>query len=291
MSIFTGSAVSIITPFRRGEVDLSAFTRLIELQIASGSSALVLFDTAGEGTSLTTDERLSIIQFAVERVNGRVPVIIGCGGPYTEAVIDECKTAEAIGADALLIVPPYFTKASDRGLYEHFTAIADSVEIPILLHNSPLRTGINLKPELIGRLRQHANIVGIKESSGDIEQIAMLLALCPDLDVYAGNDSHALPVLSIGGKGMISTIANIMPDAMHDMYEAFTKRDMKRARGVQTQLIPLWRAAFCDVNPVPIKAMMGMLKLCDPDVRMPLLPLEAANLRLVSETLHAYQLI
>ena len=291
MSVFNGSAVSLITPFHRGEVDLNAFTRLIELQIASGTSALVLFDTAGEGTSLTTDERLSVIQYVVERVNGRVPVVVGCGGPATDMVVDDCKTAEAIGADALLIVPPYFTKASERGLFEHFTSIADRVEIPILLHNSPKRTGINLKPELIGELVKHENIAGIKESGDSVEQIMFLMALCPDADVYAGNDNHVLPVLSIGGRGAISTIANVMPEAMHALYEAFQKSDIERARDIQTQLIPLWRAAFCDVNPVPIKAMMSMLKLCDADVRLPLVPLEAANVHLVEETLRAYQLI
>lgn len=291
MSVFTGSAVSIITPFHRGSVDFDAFTRLLELQIASGSAAIALFDTAGEGTALSTDERLSIIQFVVERVNGRVPVIVGCGSPATDAVIEDGKTAEAIGADALLIVPPYFTKASNRGLFEHFTAVADSVEIPILLHNTPSRTGINLKPELVSDLMKHENIAGVKESSGNIEQITMLLALCPEADVYAGNDNHVLPVLSIGGKGVISTIANVMPDAMHALCDAVKKGDAGTARDIQTQMIPLWRAAFCDVNPVPIKAMMSMLKLCDPDVRLPLVPLDAANTRLVEETLRAYQLL
>ena len=291
MSIFTGSAVAIVTPFRDGAIDFTAFTRLIELQIASGTDAIVVCGTTGEASTMTEDERLSAIQFVVERVGGRIPVIAGVGSNNTETAIENSRTAEAIGVDGLLHVTPYYNKTTQKGLIAHFNAIADSVDLPIIVYNIPARTGLNVLPATMAELMQHENIVGIKEASGNIEQIVNLAALCPECDIYAGNDDHVLPILSMGGKGVISTIANVMPDAMHGLCEAFFKGDVALAREIQIQMIPLWRAAFCEVNPIPIKAMMGLMKLCEPDVRLPLVPLSDSDMRLVTETLRAYELI
>lgn len=291
MSIFKGSAVAIVTPFLNGSVDYTALTRLIELQIASGTDAIVVCGTTGEGSTLTQDERLSVIQHAVERVNGRVPVIAATGSNCTENAIENSKAAEAIGVDGLLIVTPYYNKTTQKGLIAHYTAIADSVETPILVYNIPSRTGVNVLPQTMAELMQHDNIVGTKEASGDISQIVNLAAICPECDIYSGSDDQVLPILSVGGKGVISTIANVMPDVMHALCEAFFSGDITLAKELQIQLFPLFKAAFCEVNPIPVKTMMSMMKLCSPDLRLPLVAPEAANRNLISETLHAYGLM
>ena len=291
MSIFRGSGVAIVTPFQNGSIDFTAFTRLIELQIANRTDSIICCGTTGESSTMTVDERLNVIQFVVERVNRRIPVIAGTGGNNTAEVIEASKSAEAIGVDGLLIVTPYYNKTSQAGLVRHFFAVADAVETPILVYNVPSRTGLNVVPQTMAELCTHENIVGTKEASGNIEQIVNLAALCPQCDIYSGNDDHVLPVLSIGGKGVISTIANIVPGEMHALCEAFFKGDLQLARQLQLQLIPIWKAAFCEVNPIPLKAMMGLMQLCEPDVRLPLVPPSAASMRLIEETLKGYELI
>ena len=291
MSIFRGSGVAIVTPFQNGAVDFTAFTRLIELQIANRTDAIICAATTGESSTLSTDERLSVIQFVVERVNGRVPVIASTGGNNTEEVVSNSKSAEAIGVDGLLVVTPYYNKTSQAGLVRHYFTVADAVETPIIVYNVPGRTGLNILPQTMAELCSHENIVGTKEASGNIEQIVNIAALCPQCDIYSGNDDHVLPVLSIGGKGVISTIANIVPGEMHALCEAFFKGDIQLARQLQLQLIPIWKAAFCEVNPIPLKAMMGLMQLCEPDVRLPLVPPSAASMRLIEDTLKGYELI
>ena len=291
MSIFRGSGVAIVTPFQNGSVDFTAFTRLIELQIANHTDAIICAATTGESSTLSTDERLNVIQFVVERVNGRIPVIASTGGNNTEEVISNSKSAEAIGVDGLLVVTPYYNKTSQAGLIQHYFTVADAVETPIIVYNVPSRTGLNVLPQTMAELCTHENIVGTKEASGNIEQIVNIAALCPQCDIYSGNDDHVLPVLSIGGKGVISTIANIVPGEMHALCEAFFKGDIQLARQLQLQLIPIWKAAFCDVNPIPLKAMMGLMQLCEPDVRLPLVAPSAASMRLIEDTLKGYELI
>ena len=292
MSVFQGSAVAMITPFSDGTVDFTALTRLLELQIASGTDAIVTCATTGEGATLTADERLDIFNFTVERVNHRVPVIAATGGNNTADVIELSRSAEAIGADALLIVTPYYNKTTQKGLIAHYGEIADSVDLPIIVYNVPSRTGLNVEPETMANLvSRHRNIVGIKEASGNITQITTLAAICPECDIYAGNDDHVLPVLSLGGKGVISTIANVVPDSMHALCDAYFSGDLLVAKEIQLQMIPLWKAAFCEVNPIPLKYMMGLMKLCEPDVRLPLVPLSIEHETLVKDTLTAYGLI
>ena len=291
MSINRGSGVAIVTPFQNGSVDFTAFTRLIELQIANHTDAIICVGTTGESSTLSDDERVNVIQFVVERVNGRVPVIAGTGGNNTEEVVANSKSAEAIGVDGLLVVTPYYNKTSQAGLVRHYFTLADAVETPIIVYNVPGRTGLNVLPQTMAELMTHENIVGIKEASGNIEQVVNLAALCPQCDIYSGNDDHVLPILSIGGKGVISTIANIVPGEMHALCDAFFKGDIQLARQLQLQLIPIWKAAFCEVNPIPLKAMMGLMQLCEPDVRLPLVPPSAASMRLIEETLKNYELI
>jgi 4-hydroxy-tetrahydrodipicolinate synthase len=271
LSIFTGSAVALITPFHDGAVDYQSLTNLVELQIAAGTDAIVALGTTGEAATLTPDEREEVIRHVVERVGNRIPVIVGTGSNNTEDAIQKSRFAEAVGADGLLIVTPYYNKTTQEGLLAHYSSIAEQVRLPIIMYNVPSRTGLNLQPETVSKLvRSCENIVGIKEASGNIEQIVKLAALCPECDIYSGNDDQVVPILSIGGKGVISTVANIIPEVMHLMCKAYFEGDVEEAKRLQLALLPLQQAAFCEVNPIPIKTMMGLLKLCDPEVRLPL---------------------
>ena len=286
MSIFTGSAVALITPFHNGAVDYTALTRLIELQIASGSDAIVALGTTGEAATLMQDEREEVIRFVVERVSNRIPVIVGTGSNNTEDAIQKSRFAEAVGADGLLIVTPFYNKTTQEGLLAHYSSIAEQVRLPILIYNVPSRTGLNILPETVSKLvRSCENIVGIKEASGNIEQIVKLAAMCPECDIYAGNDDHVVPILSIGGKGVISTVANIIPEVMHLMCKAYFEGDTEEAKRLQLALLPIQQAAFCEVNPIPIKTMMGLLKLCDPEVRLPLVKPSIEHYELMETTL------
>lgn len=292
MSIFTGSAVALITPFHDGSVDFTALTRLIELQIASGTDAIVALGTTGEAATLMEDEREEVIRFVVERVSNRIPVIVGTGSNNTEDAIKKSRFAEAVGADGLLIVTPFYNKTTQEGLIAHYSSIAEQVRLPIIVYNVPSRTGLNIKPETVTKLvRSCENIVGIKEASGDISQIAKLAALCPECDIYSGNDDQVVPILSIGGKGVISTIANIHPEAMHNMCTSYFEGNVEEAKRLQLALLPLQQAAFCEVNPIPIKTMMGLLKLCDPEVRLPLVQPSMDHYELMENTLRDYGMI
>lgn len=286
MSIFTGSAVALITPFHDGAVDYTALTRLIELQIASGSDAIVALGTTGEAATLMQDEREEVIRFIVERVSNRIPVIVGTGSNNTEDAIQKSRFAEAVGADGLLIVTPFYNKTTQEGLLAHYSSIAEQVRLPILIYNVPSRTGLNILPETVNKLvRSCENIVGIKEASGNIEQIVKLAAMCSECDIYAGNDDHVVPILSVGGKGVISTVANIIPEVMHLMCKAYFEGDTEEAKRLQLALLPIQQAAFCEVNPIPIKTMMGLLKLCDPEVRLPLVKPSIEHFELMETTL------
>ena len=292
MSIFTGSAVALITPFHDGSVDFTAMTRLIELQIASGTDAIVALGTTGEAATLMEDEREEVIRFVVERVANRIPVIVGTGSNNTEDAIRKSRFAEAVGADGLLIVTPFYNKTSQEGLLAHYSSIAEQVRLPIIIYNVPSRTGLNIKPETVSKLvRSCENIVGIKEASGDISQITRLAAICPECNIYSGNDDQVVPIMSIGGKGVISTIANIHPEAMHMMCKAYFDGDVEEAKRLQLALLPLQQAAFCEVNPIPIKTMMGLLKLCDPEVRLPLVKPSIEHYELMENTLREYGML
>ena len=270
-TVFTGAATAIITPLTKDGVDYESFGRLIDWQIAEGIDAIVAVGTTGEGSTLTDTEHKEAIRFCVERVAGRVPVIAGTGSNDTAYAIEMTRFACEAGADAVLLVTPYYNKATQRGLIESFRAIADASTKPCILYNVPSRTGCNLTPASAAVLAEHPNIVAIKEASGNISQIAELAALVGDkMDIYSGNDDQIVPILSLGGKGVISVLSNLMPRATHDMCEYFFNGDVKASRELQLRLIPLVNALFSEVNPIPVKAAMAAMGYCENYVRLPL---------------------
>ncbi len=291
MAIFEGSGVAIITPFSGNGIDFDAFTTLIERQIKGKTDAIIVCGTTGEASTMSAEEKRAAIEFCVKQVNGRVPVIAGTGGNNTANVIRDSKAAEELGADGLLIVTPYYNKTTQAGLVAHYAAVAKAVSLPIIVYNVPGRTGLNLLPATMNKLMEHKNIVGIKEASGNIEQIVNLAALCPDLDIYSGNDDHVLPLLALGGKGVISTIANVIPDDMHELCAAFFRGDIEMARALQFKVLPIWSAAFSEVNPIPIKTMCAMLGWCEDTLRLPLCPPSDSNRALMEAALKNYGLL
>lgn len=277
-TVFTGAASAIITPLTESGIDFENFGRLIDWQIENGIDAVVVAGTTGEGSTLTDEEHRAAIKFAVERINGRVPVIAGTGSNDTAYAIKLSRYAEEAGADALLLVTPYYNKATQNGLIASFTAIADAVSIPCILYNVPSRTGCNLAPETIAKLAEHENIVGIKEASGNLSQVAQIAALCGDnLDIYSGNDDQNVPIMSLGGKGCISVLANIMPKETHEMCESFFTGNIARSRELQLTLLPLINALFCEVNPIPAKAACAAMGFGRNILRLPLTPMEPAH--------------
>jgi len=291
MSIYTGCASALVTPFNADGIDFEAYGRLIDYQIENHVDALCVTATTGEGSTMTPEEKRSVIAFAVERAAGRVPVIAGTGGNNTKKVIEESLAAEALGVDGLLIVTPYYNKASQSGLIAHYNAIADAVHTPIIVYNVPGRTGLNLLPATMKEIFKHENIVGIKEASGNIEQIVNLAAMCPGLDIYSGNDDHVLPLLALGGKGVISTVGNVIPRDMHDMCASFFAGDVKKAQELQFKILPVWKAAFCEVNPIPIKTMVSMMGIGNGELRLPLTPPAAENRAFIEKVMREYGLI
>ncbi|MBR0025555.1 MAG: 4-hydroxy-tetrahydrodipicolinate synthase [Clostridia bacterium] len=291
MSIYTGCASALVTPFNADGIDFEAYGRLIDYQIENRVDALCVTATTGEGSTMTPEEKRAVIAFAVERAAGRVPVIAGTGGNNTKKVIEESLAAEALGVDGLLIVTPYYNKASQSGLIAHYNAIADAVHTPIIVYNVPGRTGLNLLPATMKEIFKHENIVGIKEASGNIEQIVNLAAMCPGLDIYSGNDDHVLPLLALGGKGVISTVGNVIPHDMHDMCASFFAGDIKKAQELQFKILPVWKAAFCEVNPIPIKTMVSMMGIGNGELRLPLTPPSAENRAFLEKVMREYGLI
>lgn len=270
--LFTGCAAALITPFADDKVDFEALGRLIDWQISGGTDALVVCGTTGEPPVLTQAEKDSVLEFALQRANGRVPVIAGTGSNSTAAAAEQSRRAQRLGADALLVVTPYYNRTTQRGLIAHFTAVADAVDLPVILYNVPARTGVNLLPETAATLSGHGNIIGIKEASGDLSQAAELARLCGgSMALYSGNDDQVLPFLSLGAQGVISVAANIAPDAMHRLVSAWFEGDIPACRSVQLSLLPLIRLLFSEVSPIPVKAALEMMGICRADVRLPLL--------------------
>ena len=277
-TLFCGAATAIVTPMTREGVDYETLARLIEFQIEGGISALVITGTTGEASTLTTEEHREVIRFAVEKIAGRVPVIAGTGSNDTAYAIEDSICACKAGADALLVVAPYYNKATQNGLVAHFTAIADAVDKPIILYNVPSRTGSNILPETVARLSEHPNIVAIKEASGDISQVAKVAALCGDkIDIYSGNDDQILPVLSLGGKGVISVLSNILPGETDAMCKKFMEGDVKGATALQLKYLPLVQRLFSEVNPIPVKAAVAAMGFGENYLRLPLTPMEEKN--------------
>ncbi len=277
-TVFVGAATAIITPFKNGEVDYEAYARLIDWQIENGISAIVAAGTTGEGSTLTDDEHKEVIRFTVEKVAGRVPVVAGTGSNDTAYAIELTKYACEVGADAMLVVSPYYNKATQNGLIKSFTAIADASTKPIILYNVPSRTGCNITPKTAAELAKHPNIVAIKEASGNISQIAEMAALTKgELDIYSGNDDQIVPVMSLGGKGVISVLSNLMPKETDDICKNFINGKTDEALKTQLELLPLINALFSEVNPIPVKAAMAAMGFGENSLRLPLTEMEKEN--------------
>ena len=277
-SIFTGAATAIITPFSEGKVDFASFGNIIEDQITNGIDAIVVAGTTGEAATLTHEEHCECIKFVVDKVEGRVPVIAGTGSNDTAYGIELSQYACEVGADALLLVTPYYNKATPKGLIKNFLETADATDKPIILYNVPSRTGCNIPLSVYKELAKHERIVAVKEASGNMSAIAELFAECGDsLDVYSGNDDQIVPIMSLGGAGVISVLSNILPKETHDLTSLCLSGDFKAATALQLKYLNLINALFCEVNPVPVKTAMAELGMCKVDMRLPLCEMEDAT--------------
>ncbi|MFN8590259.1 MAG: 4-hydroxy-tetrahydrodipicolinate synthase [Thermomicrobiales bacterium] len=286
----TGCYTALITPFRDGRIDEPALEALVERQIAGGVSGLVPCGTTGEAPALTAAEWDRVVGIVVAAAHGRVPVLAGTGSNNTAAVIERTARARSFGADGALIVTPYYNRPTQDGLYRHFAAIADAVELPIVLYNVPGRTGVNLLPETVVRLAEIPGIIGIKEASGSMDQASQIVREAPDaFVVLSGDDSLTLPMMGIGGRGIISVVSNIVPDAVSALTAAAAAGDFATARAMHLALFDLCRAMFVETNPVPVKAAAALLGYCAPDVRLPLAPLSESAQRRVEAALAAWQ--
>lgn len=294
MAIFKGAGVALITPFNEDEtVNYDMLGELIERQIAGKTDAIIVCGTTGEPATMTEDEKLAVIKYAVEKTAGRIPVIAGTGGNATRVVIDFSKKAEALGIDGLLVVTPFYNKATQNGLYAHYKEVAKAVSLPIIMYNVPSRTGCNIAPETAVRLaRDCENIVGIKEASGNISQVAKLAKQAGGiLDIYSGNDDQVIPILSLGGIGVISVLSNVAPKAAHDMVMEYLEGDRKKAVALQLDYLDLINALFCEVNPIPVKGAMNLMGYNVGKLRLPLTEIEDAHRELVKKCLKEAGLI
>ena len=291
-AIFEGSAVALVTPFTENGVNIPELKKLIDFQIENGTDAIVLCGTTGEPATMTEEERDLVITEGIKHIANRVPVIVGTGSNNTAHAIELSKKAEAMGADALLVVTPYYNKCSQEGLKRHFLAIADSVDLPIILYNVPSRTGVNVQAKTLAEVAKHKNIVGMKEASGDISLVAEMSRLAGnDITLYSGNDDQIIPLMSLGGKGVISVLANIAPKAAHDITHAYLDGDVKKANELQLYYNPLVSAMFIEVNPIPVKTALNIMGFEAGPLRLPLCEPSAANYEKLCNILKEYDLI
>ena len=294
MSIFTGAGVAIVTPMNQdGSVNYERFAKLIEFQIANGTDAIIVCGTTGEASTLSHEEHLDVVKYCVEVVNKRIPVVAGTGSNCTETAIYLSKEAESYGVDGLLLVSPYYNKATQNGLYTHFKAIADAVKIPVILYNIQGRTGVNIAPATIARLVNDCeNIVGVKEASGNISQVAKIAALTKGAaDIYSGNDDQIVPIMSLGGKGVISVLSNIAPKQTHDICAKYLEGDVQGSMQMQLDAIELIDALFCEVNPIPVKKALNLMGMGAGTLRLPLTDMEEANAAKLEKAMKDYGLL
>jgi 4-hydroxy-tetrahydrodipicolinate synthase len=290
--MFSGAIVAIVTPFKNGKVDEEALRRLIEFQIANGTDGIVPCGTTGESSTLSHEEHDRVIEITIDAVKKRVPVIAGTGSNSTDEALRLTKHAYEAGADGALMVCPYYNRPTQEGLYQHFKIIAESVPIPIVPYNIPGRTGVNLMPETVARLSKISNIVGIKEASGSLKQMQDVISLCgKDFDVLSGDDFFTLPLLLLGGKGVISVISNVAPADMASMVDAFAGSDIRKARQLHNKMVPLVDALFLETNPVPVKAALAMMGKISYDVRLPLYKMSDSNYEKLKSAMKNYGLI
>ena len=290
--IFKGCGTAIATPFIDSKINFEEFEKLIEFQINNGCDALIVCGTTGESAAMTVDEKKQVIKFAVDKINKRIPVIAGTGGNNTYSVIEMSKYAEKVGADGLLIVTPYYNKTTQAGLVEHYRVIAESTKLPIIVYGVPSRTGLNIEPNTCLELSKIENIVGIKEASGNLSQIAKIASLCKDnLVIYSGNDDQILPILSLGGQGVISVLSNIAPQYTHDMIESYFNGDIKKATEMQIECIELISDLFSEVNTIPVKAALNMMGYSYGIPRLPLVEMTDNGQKKLQKSLKNFGLI
>ena len=289
MSVFTGSGVAIVTPFTEDGIDFQKLGELIDMHVERKTDAIIICGTTGEASTMTEEELRAAIKYTVEKTDKRIPVIAGTGTNDTAKTIKRSQYAQEVGADAVLVITPYYNKSTQKGLVEHFTAVADSIDIPIIIYNVPGRTGMNITPDTLRKLCEHKNISGIKEASGNFTQIAETAYLCGDkLDLYSGNDDQVVPLLSLGGKGVISVTANIIPEEMHDMVASYLEGDVQKSKELQLKIMPIFKALFCEVNPIPVKTAMNLLGYNVGKLRLPLTTMADQNLEFLKKTLVDY---
>lgn len=291
MAIFTGSGVALVTPFKEdGAVDFEQLKDLVEYHIANKTDAIIICGTTGEASTMTEEEHMEVIKKCCEYVNKRIPVIAGTGSNCTATAVKLSKEAEAVGADALLVVTPYYNKATQNGLVKHYTTVAEAVNIPIIMYNVPGRTGCNIQPATAVKLAKEVeNIVAIKEASGNISQVVKLARLADGcIDIYSGNDDQVVPLLSLGGKGVISVTANIIPEDTHDMVMKYLEGDVAGSLALQLKAIDLCDAMFCEVNPIPVKKAVELAGLCSGYVRMPMTEAEPQSVEKITKAMKEY---
>ena len=288
-----GSMVALVTPFQNGEVDRGALERLVEFHIREGTSAIVPCGTTGESATLSHSEHEQVIELTLEAARGRIPVIAGTGSNNTQEALRLTRHAQRAGAQAALLIAPYYNRPTQEGLYQHFRTIAESVDLPLILYNIASRTGVNIEPETFGRLNPIPNIVGVKEASASLEQMSRIKAACGEgFALISGDDALTLPVLSIGGTGVISVIANIVPKQVAQMIKFFEQGHLRKSQELHYHLLPLTKAMFMETNPIPVKTAMGLMKLIeDSALRLPLTPMSEGNLKKLKEVLNSYRLI
>jgi len=294
MAIFKGAGVAIVTPMKAdGAVNYEKFRELIEFQIANGTDAIIVCGTTGEASTLSHEEHLDVIKYCAEVVAGRVPVVAGTGSNSTETAIYLSTEAEKYGVDGLLLVSPYYNKATQNGLYVHFKAVADAVKIPVILYNVPSRTGCNILPETIVRLcKDVENIVAVKEASGNISQIAHLAAIADGcVDIYSGNDDQIVPIMSLGGIGVISVLSNVAPAQTHEICQKYLDGDVKESCRLQLEALELCNALFCEVNPIPVKKALNLMGMEAGPLRMPLTEMEDGNAQKLEKAMKAYGIL
>lgn len=288
-----GSMVALVTPFHKGVLDVPTLRRLVELHVRSSTSALVPCGTTGESATLSLEEHEQVIEVTIQAARGRIPVIAGTGSNNTEEAIHLTRHARKAGAQAALVITPYYNKPTQEGIVLHFRAVAEAGRLPILIYNIASRTGVNVEPDTFARLRKIPHIVGVKEASGSLEQMSRIKVLCGDrFALISGDDALTLPVLSIGGTGVISVVANLLPRKVAQMIRAFERGDLRQARRLHYALLPLVRAMFIETNPIPVKTAMGLCGLLrDPSLRLPLCPMSPGNLAKLKETLRSSGLL
>ncbi len=294
MAIFTGSGVALVTPFQKdGAVDFDKLRELVDYHCENGTDAIIICGTTGEASTLTHEEHLECIRVCVEQTAGRIPVVAGTGSNCTETAIYLSREAQKYGADALLVVTPYYNKATQKGLIAHYTAIANAVDLPVIMYNVPGRTGCNILPQTAVTLAKNVkNIVAIKEASGNISQVAKLMSLADGcIDLYSGNDDQVIPLLSLGGLGVISVTANVIPKQTHDMVAKYLEGDTAGAAKMQLDVIALSDAMFCEVNPIPVKKAVELAGLCDGTLRMPLSEIEPENAEKLKKAMTDYGIL